>query len=213
MSVNEKMTAIADAIRAKTGGMDKLTLDAMVNAIEGIQSNAGGGAYDFSGFLNIDEIASGTFVPAYVNSDIYIYRPSLNHVPRIMVAYSEDDVNTLIGTTYASCFTMYLSSNSDPFTESTENDPKTTEPFMIQLGASKSSISHSAFTGSGEKNKGYGLCGYYGVDSVYSALHCEKKSRKMKICPFKGSTSSSSYRIWAPGAVYKYMIGDEVMES
>ena len=33
MSVNEKMTAIADAIRAKTGGTEKLGLDAMVAGI------------------------------------------------------------------------------------------------------------------------------------------------------------------------------------
>lgn len=41
MSVNEKMTAIADAIRAKTGGTDLLTLDGMAAAISAIQ--AGGG--------------------------------------------------------------------------------------------------------------------------------------------------------------------------
>ena len=33
MSVNEKMTAIADAIRSKTGGTDKLGLDAMASSI------------------------------------------------------------------------------------------------------------------------------------------------------------------------------------
>ena len=33
MSVNEKMTAIADAIRDKTGGTEKLTLDDMPKAI------------------------------------------------------------------------------------------------------------------------------------------------------------------------------------
>ena len=40
-TVNEKMTAIADAIRAKTGGTDALTLDGMAEAIAGIE--AGGG--------------------------------------------------------------------------------------------------------------------------------------------------------------------------
>ena len=38
MSVNSKMKAIADAIRAHTGGTDALTLDAMAEAIAGIQS-------------------------------------------------------------------------------------------------------------------------------------------------------------------------------
>lgn len=39
MSVNEKMTAIADAIRAKTGGTDKLTLDQMAADIEAIDTS------------------------------------------------------------------------------------------------------------------------------------------------------------------------------
>ena len=44
MSVNSKMTAIADAIRGKTGGTDPLTLDQMATEIAGIE--AGGGASD-----------------------------------------------------------------------------------------------------------------------------------------------------------------------
>lgn len=42
MSVFEKMTAIADAIRAKTGGTDALTLDGMAEAIAGIETDGGG---------------------------------------------------------------------------------------------------------------------------------------------------------------------------
>lgn len=41
MSVNEKMTAIADAIRDKTGDTAAMTLDAMATAIAGIQVSAG----------------------------------------------------------------------------------------------------------------------------------------------------------------------------
>lgn len=41
MSVNEKMTAIADAIRAKTGGTAALTLDQMAEEIAGIQGGGG----------------------------------------------------------------------------------------------------------------------------------------------------------------------------
>ncbi|MBR5538435.1 MAG: hypothetical protein IKU61_00900 [Clostridia bacterium] len=36
MSVNEKMTAIADAIREKTGGTDALTLDGMAEAVQNV---------------------------------------------------------------------------------------------------------------------------------------------------------------------------------
>ena len=41
MSVDSKMTAIADAIRAKTGGTDALTLDGMASAIEGLATSSG----------------------------------------------------------------------------------------------------------------------------------------------------------------------------
>lgn len=52
MSVNDKMKAIADAIRAHTGGTDALTLDAMAEAIAGLE--VGGGA----------TIVQGNFTPA-----------------------------------------------------------------------------------------------------------------------------------------------------
>ena len=41
MALINKLTAIADAIRSKTGGTEPLTLDGMVTAIDGI--SAGGG--------------------------------------------------------------------------------------------------------------------------------------------------------------------------
>lgn len=43
MSVKTAMTAIADAIRAKTGKTDELTLDQMAAEIAGIQAGSGGG--------------------------------------------------------------------------------------------------------------------------------------------------------------------------
>lgn len=52
MSVNEKMTAIADAIRAKTGKTDALTLDQMATEIEGITT---GGTEDLNDVLTEQE--------------------------------------------------------------------------------------------------------------------------------------------------------------
>lgn len=42
MSVYEKMTTIADAIRSKTGGTELLTLDGVAEAIAGISTGGGG---------------------------------------------------------------------------------------------------------------------------------------------------------------------------
>ena len=43
MALTDKLTAIADAIRSKTGSTDPLTLDGMVTAVEGIQAGGSGG--------------------------------------------------------------------------------------------------------------------------------------------------------------------------
>lgn len=58
MSVKEKMTAIADAIRAKTGNTQALTLEDMAREIAGIQ---GGG----SGVPLISASASGSLKPVH----------------------------------------------------------------------------------------------------------------------------------------------------
>lgn len=58
MSVNEKMTAIADAIRGKTGGTGLLTLDGMAAAIANI-SGSSGLTYDMGEFVLDADTASG----------------------------------------------------------------------------------------------------------------------------------------------------------
>ena len=49
MALTDKLTDIADAIRDKTGGTSKLTLEEMATAIEGIQ--AGGGTEEIVGIV------------------------------------------------------------------------------------------------------------------------------------------------------------------
>lgn len=56
MSVNEKMTAIANAIRAKTGNTEPLGLDAMAQAIAALEIGGGAELPDW-----ISEINFGTF--------------------------------------------------------------------------------------------------------------------------------------------------------
>lgn len=48
MSVNSKLTAIADAIRGKTGGTEDLTLDTMATEIAGIEAGGGGNPLDYA---------------------------------------------------------------------------------------------------------------------------------------------------------------------
>ena len=74
MSVNSKMTAIADAIRAHTGGTDALTLDAMAEAIAGLE--VGGGL----------EIKSGSFT---LSEDLSTYRFALpvNFLPTTILVF------------------------------------------------------------------------------------------------------------------------------
>lgn len=61
MSINSKMTAIADAIRGKTGGTETMTLDAMAEAIASIQT--GGGADELNEIMA--KFASRTLTEVY----------------------------------------------------------------------------------------------------------------------------------------------------
>ena len=65
MSVNEKMTAIANAIRTKTGGTQALTLDDMAAAIAGITGDgaATGLDYDMGEFILDADTTWGPDVP------------------------------------------------------------------------------------------------------------------------------------------------------
>lgn len=68
MALIDKLTAIADAIRGKTGGTALLTLDDMAAAIAGIPSGGGGGsglAYDMGEFVL--ESDSNVTSPTYIS--------------------------------------------------------------------------------------------------------------------------------------------------
>lgn len=73
-----ELTAIADAIRSRTGKTDGLTLDAMPGEIEGIQTGGGNsGGSEFFGMLN-DMWAYGTFsTPEYLASQGSVFYGSV----------------------------------------------------------------------------------------------------------------------------------------
>lgn len=54
MALTDKLTAIADAIRGKTGKTDGLTLDQMATEIAGIEAGGGGGDINAVKFIDVD---------------------------------------------------------------------------------------------------------------------------------------------------------------
>ena len=65
MALTDKLVAIADAIRGKTGKTEEMTLEQMATAIAGIETGGGGGlAYDMGEFvLDADVQVSDAGVP------------------------------------------------------------------------------------------------------------------------------------------------------
>lgn len=58
MSVNAKMTALADAIREKTGRTDALSIDAMTTAVQSIEASGGASVETCTGRVAYDDLAS-----------------------------------------------------------------------------------------------------------------------------------------------------------
>ncbi len=86
MALTDKLTAIADAIRGKTGGTGKLTLAEMPLAIANIESGGGGGLPS-----GITVLASGTITPA---SDVttQLYQPhGLGVAPNFFFLFAEGE--------------------------------------------------------------------------------------------------------------------------
>lgn len=94
MALIDKLTNIADAIRRKTGGTDPLTLDAMAEAIAGIEAG-GGGEADYS---MEDALVEGTLTE-YRN-------PRVKTIGRYALAYSNLQKVVFDSVTYAdtACF-------------------------------------------------------------------------------------------------------------
>ena len=66
MALTDKLTAIGDAIRSKTGGSDLLTLDEMPQEIQSIQTSGDGGASE-----EIDDVTLTVVINSDDSSDNY----------------------------------------------------------------------------------------------------------------------------------------------
>lgn len=97
MSVSSKLTAIADAIRAKTGGTDTLTLDAMAEAVAGIQTGAS--ALRYEGTFTTSATCSATVSCGFKPDLVVIFTPPGNmsdykdHETNLKFAFGEKKTN------------------------------------------------------------------------------------------------------------------------
>lgn len=85
MALTDKLTAIADAIRAKGGTTEQLTLAGMVDAINAIQTGSGGAglAYDMGEFVL--EADSNSNPPIYISHNF-------GEKPGFIVVWTDDYV-------------------------------------------------------------------------------------------------------------------------
>lgn len=96
MSVNSKMTAIGDVIRAKTGGTAALTLDQMAEAIASISVG------------NNAVFATGEYTPSADASAAVSIDHGLGTTPNYFLIVAEGDVNTVDMNKYLVAYAGFL---------------------------------------------------------------------------------------------------------
>ena len=102
MALTDKLKAIADAIRGKTGGTESLTLDQMVTEIAGIEAGGGGGfplEWEITEYVHSEDWLNNTiglgstFASTYCNADdttdrsLYICYITNNTAPNKAATY------------------------------------------------------------------------------------------------------------------------------
>ena len=108
MALTDKLTAIADAIRGKTGGTEEMTLDQMATEINGIEAGGGDGrvetcAVTIESSASIQRYAATKFVDgaitasvenAWLASSLTIENVVCGSVLMIMVMNSSPSITT-----------------------------------------------------------------------------------------------------------------------
>lgn len=112
MALTDKLKAIADAVRAKTGGTELLTLDQMAAAIGGI---SGGGGLPSA----VATVTYGDYIPTVDTNSMPDIEHGLGAVPDIVVAWCGEldcsgySTTTLIGSAIIRGITTRLSSSAN----------------------------------------------------------------------------------------------------
>lgn len=96
MALTDKLTAIGDAIREKTGSTAKLSLDQMVDEIEGISAGGGGGA-------EVESDIIFRTITSYTNDRVTTVRDSAFYYCTALVDVSLQNVTTLGAACFHGC--------------------------------------------------------------------------------------------------------------
>ena len=97
MALTDKLTAIADAVRAKTGGTALLTLDEIVSAIGGI--SGGGGPFTNATTLGVYEATEDVsaiqidWLTEWDEYDLVIFKPSITFSANDWLYINTNSVN------------------------------------------------------------------------------------------------------------------------
>ena len=97
MALTDKLTAIADAVRAKTGGTEMLTLDEIVSAIRGI--SGGGGPFTNAITLGVYEATEDVsaiqidWLTEWDEYDLVIFKPSITFSANDWLYINTNSVN------------------------------------------------------------------------------------------------------------------------
>lgn len=127
--LTDKLTAIADAIRSKTGTTDPMTLDEMVTAIANI--TVGGGSSNTITLEDGTELPKPTlkdgcnYAMIFKNSNYYSMLETSNRFANVNSWISIANSNYTIGTSSAVCYLSQLPVNFNEFnswSEPTEYD-------------------------------------------------------------------------------------------
>ena len=119
MALTDKLTAIADAIRSKTGGTNTMTLDEMVTAITNI--TVGGGSSNTITLEDGTELPKPTlkdgcnYAMIFKNSNYYSMLETSNRFANVNSWISIANSSYTIGTSSAVCYLSQLPVNFNEF--------------------------------------------------------------------------------------------------
>lgn len=185
MALIDKLTAIADAIRGKTGDTDPLTLAQMAAEIDGLGQGEGGGlAFDMGEFVldaDVRSLGAGNGIPHY-----------LGQTPDFVLIWTDD-------------FSYLTEDNLSPYSTATSVGYS----WLNGLTGLQQRLSSSAYTDYGVFVGYWLMADNYRVtaSSPSSAAYCLTAEQVPNAEKFGLSVvTGNSY--WRAGVTYKYFVSE-----